>query len=161
MMKQVLVFPKGFTFRSRTEYGCTFVGTSGLLCSSGKGWIRASGFSPIFQNFICVVYDNVVSTRGEDVGSVLFRYCNLDTILVKHAGKIHTKMPLGTVCLNKNRNYQFYLEVDKDIKYATYTPSLESKSGGLHAGYRGENDTTIDPLNLLHIDIETQIGRHY
>lgn len=149
MMKQVLTIPKGFSFYKNMDYGTVFIGNYGLLRSSGKGWIRSCGYSPIYQNFICAVYEDAVTVEGHYIGAILFRYCNLENVLVKRANKISAKMPLGMVSKNKDSKYYLYIEADKDIKYANFTPSLTSASGDLRAGYRGINDTTLSPLKFI------------
>ena len=44
-----------------------------------------------------------------------------------------------------------HVEFDRDITYWQYTPSLSGNSNKFKAGVRGEKDTTVNPLEYLHV----------
>lgn len=65
---------------------------------------------------------------------------NLDTIIgtYGHTGKWHDRMGSHP-----------HVEVDTDINYPLYTPTLTGAAGGLFPRYRDSRDTTIDPASVF------------
>lgn len=44
-----------------------------------------------------------------------------------------------------------HVEVDTDVNYPLYTPTLTGNVGGLYAGTRGSGDTTFDPTSIFFV----------
>lgn len=150
MKIQRLTMPFNCTVHKETQYGITMTSSDGLLYSSGVGWVRSIGISPIFNRFVCIVYDNVMTKDNQNIGSVLIRYCNLSELSVKKGKRVSNNMLLGKIGIVPDYGYLLYLEADKDIRFTNYTPSLTEASGDLRAGYRGEKGTTFSPLSILY-----------
>lgn len=158
MMKQRIVFPSGFNEitsnydRDCYKYGICLWGQSRVLHSSGQGQVRSIGFSPEYQHFVCVIYNDVVTVTGEEVGSILLRYCNISHVDVKKWQKVCAGTVIGSVRSNQHKglSYSLYVEADTDVKYPNHTPSLLKPSGDLKVGLRGSFDSTFDPLLVLY-----------
>lgn len=158
MMKQRIVFPARFNKvtsnydRDSDKYGICLLGQTSILRSSGQGQVRSIGFSPEYQHFVCVIYNDVVTITGEEVGSILLRYCNLSHVDVKKWQKVFSSTVIGTVQPSPHKRlcYSLYVEADTDVKYPNHTPSLLKPSGDLKVGLRGSFDTTFDPLLVLY-----------
>lgn len=150
MKCQRLFLPNNCTVHRQAKYGITIRSNDGMLYSSGHGWVRSIGRSPIFNDFICVVYDGVLTANRQNIGSVLIRYCNLFEVAVKKGKKVAPGMLLGKIGLLSDYGYIIYLEADKDIRFSNYTPALTETSGDLRAGCRGDQDTTFSPLLVFY-----------
>lgn len=143
------------TGRMGTHYGmdfCDIVATKQMWCS-GNGTVLATGFDSCFGNFAVIEYDNVYNHATKKVNNYVFRYFHLASVTVKKGQKVTKDTRLGI--MGKTGTYatgiHCHLEVDTDTKNWQYTPSLVGKTTYFRAGYRGNGDTTLNPMNILYV----------
>ena len=131
-------------FEYGPHYANDFYASDDLkLYASGDGKIVGTRKFTSLGNVLAVQYDNVLNHNGKNIGSVIFRYCHLDSCVktsgtVKKGEYIAKEGATGNGAGNGAR-YHLHLEVDTDTTYPLATPT---EGGGV--------DTTLDPLSILY-----------
>ena len=141
-------------FNIGEHYGLDFVGLKdSVLWSSGTGKVLAVGNDALFGNFVVVNYTNVYNHKTGKTHDIVFRYFHMATVSVK-SGQATTKdTRLGIIGSTGTytTGVHCHLEADTDVRYWNYTPTLSSNSTRFRPGLRGVKDTTLNPINLLHV----------
>lgn len=141
------------------HYGVDFIGYSSTknereFFASGNGVVLGIGTNSkeTVGKWVAVKYTNVCG-----YGDLIVRYFHLEKITVAkgQAVNIHTKIGRygDTGPYVKPGSYHLHVEVDTDVQYWNYTPTIASASGGLRAGTRdttkSSDRTTRNPLDVL------------
>ena len=118
------------------------------LYASGYGVVLglSSNSNNIIGQWIAIKY---FSVRG--YGDIIARYFHLGTIFVSVGQKVdlNTKIANYGATGNYVTGAHLHIELDSDTKAWNYTPTLSSDNGGLCAGIRGANDTTLNPAHIF------------
>lgn len=139
------------------HWGCDSWGNS-TIYGLGTGRVVAKGFNTFEGYYVCVRYNSVIKPSGGTFDVIIryFHMANACPVAVSTSSDNVTKdTALGTV--GNSGKWAFgathlHMEMDTDVNYPTYTPSITSAQagGGLNAGYRGSQDTTVNPLAYLY-----------
>lgn len=133
-----------------THYGIDFSGDTKLY-ASGDGKIINVGYDEILGNFVAILYNSVLNHKDNTVQDVIFRYFHLKDYKVKQNQSVSQGTEIAT--MGNTGKYttgvHCHIEVDTDIKYWNYTPTLSGNSNIMKAGLRGSQDTTQDPMNFM------------
>lgn len=143
------------------HFGLDMVGSPNPFYASGDGKVvGVGGTSTSGVGFwVAIKYDNVfkwsmTSTALSTVSSIIMRYFHLAQKPALSVGqsvtmdtKIGTYGKTGALSMAAH----LHIEVDTDVNYPTYTPTLTGAAGGLSAGIRGSGDTTFDPCSILFV----------
>lgn len=142
--------------RMGTHFGNDLYGELQLWCS-GDGTVLSTGIDNCFGNYVVVQYDNVYNHKTKKASNYVFRYFHLADISVKKGQKVTSDTRLGI--MGNTGKYaagvHLHIEADTDVKNWQFTPSLTGNSNIFKAGYRGNNDTTLDIFELLYIKSST------
>lgn len=135
------------------HYGCDMVSIVGsqTVYASGSGVVVASGFDNVVGNVIAVLYLDARNSRTGAVRDIVMRYFHFDTKKVNKWDKITKDTVLGlygsTGLVGTGRH--LHIEVDSDIAYPLYSPTVLSSSL-LRGRSIGANDKTMsNPLEWL------------
>ena len=137
-------------FAKAGHFGMDFTEANGqrTLYASGNGVVLglSSNSNNIIGQWIAIKYFNV---RG--YGDIIARYFHLGTIFVSVGQKVdlNTKIANYGATGNYVTGAHLHIELDSDTKAWNYTPTLSSDNGGLCAGIRGANDTTLNPAHIF------------
>lgn len=120
-----------------------FASGSTSVKASGNGTIVGTKTFNSLGKVMAVQYDNVIDRNGRNIGSIILRYCHLNSYSrtsgsVRKGEVIATEGASGTGAGNGQRVH-LHLEADTDINYPMATPT---ENGGV--------DSTIDPLSFLY-----------
>lgn len=133
------------------HYGQDMYGDS-IIYASGTGTVIDCGKDHVCGNTVIVRYNNVVNHFDGGCYDVIARYYHLASISVKKGAKVTKDTRLGIVGSTGQLvdGAHLHIEFDRDTKYPYHTPTVSKDSNLLKAGLRGNKDTTIDPMRLLH-----------
>lgn len=120
-----------------------FASGSTSVKASGNGTIVGTDSFYSLGNVMAVQYDNVIDRNGRNIGSIILRYCHLNSFS-KTSGSVRKGEVIATegasgVGAGSGKRVHLHLEADRDIDYPMATPT---ENGGV--------DTTIDPLSFLY-----------
>ena len=133
------------------HYGLDITGTtfknSRDFFASGEGVVLGYGYAPKSAgNWLAILYKDVLG-----YGDLVARYFHLEKIYLK----LDQKVDINTIIAKYGNTgfstgYHIHLELDKDIKYWDYTPTIGSNQGGLKLGLKGSKDiSTVNPADVL------------
>lgn len=128
------------------HYGCDFVSTTigQTVYASGNGVVVASGVDSVVGNVIAVLYLDAVNAITGAVRDIVVRYYHFDSRNVNKWDKVTKDTVLGlygntgTVGTGKH----LHIEVDSDIAYPLYSPTVLNSSL-LRGRSLGANDKTM------------------
>lgn len=136
------------------HYGCDFVSTvsNQTVYASGNGVVVASGSDSVVGNIIAVLYLDAVNSRTGGVQDIIVRYFHFDIRKVRKWDKVTKDTVLGlygsTGLVGTGKH--LHVEVDSDIAYPLYSPTVLSSSL-LRGRSLGANDKTMtNPLEWLY-----------
>lgn len=143
------------------HFGMDMTGTVNPFYASGVGKVvGVGGAATVGVGFWAAIqYDNVYkwsmsSSSLTTLSSVIVRYFHLaakPALTVGQSVSLATKIGTYSNTGSAKMNAHLHVEVDTDVNYPLYTPTLEGAAGGLYAGTRGTGDTTIDPSSVFFI----------
>lgn len=137
------------------HYGVDFVGTDQY--GNTQEAVYAAGVGTVvgylenqkyLGNILAVQYDNVINHSGQNIGSVILRYCHLASIK-KKSGTVDSNTLIAMrgatgIGAGSGKRPHLHLEADTDCDYPLATPS-EPATGGTAT-------TVINPMNILFKD---------
>ena len=131
-------FPKYGKHHAVDMYG--YGSNSTKICASGNGVIVDTKVFTSLGNVLDVRYDNVIDRQGNNIGSVIVRYCHLASWektsgTVTKGEKIATEGSSGS----GTNKVHLHMEFDTDTDYPLMTPT---EGGGVNS--------TINPLDVLY-----------
>lgn len=144
-------YPKNPSTKGLTHYGvdCTYINTSKTtLYGLGVGEVTHIGMDTLLGGCVVVKYLNCECTDGK-IRNLAVRYYHMDSISVKKGQKVTLDTKLGHMG-NKGKyssGRHLHFEIDTDINYPQYTPTLKVSSNIAKAG----TDSTINPTLALWI----------
>lgn len=145
------------------HFGLDMTGSPNPFYASGDGKVVGVGGTATtgVGYWIAIQYDSVYkwsmsSNTLTVVPAIVMRYFHLaakPNLSVGAAVTLDTKIGTysNTGAWHATMGKHLHIEVDTDIKYPTYTPTLTGAAGGLSAGIRGSGDTTFDPCSVLFV----------
>lgn len=135
-----------------THYGVDIVGEL-TVYASGKGKVIDCGYDNVFGNYVVIQYNECYNHKTKQTQDVIIRYFHFDFIKCKKNQVVTKDSVIGI--MGSTGKYvtgvHCHVEVDTDLKFWQYTPSLSGSSNIFKAGYRGSNDTTFNPMELFHV----------
>jgi murein DD-endopeptidase MepM/ murein hydrolase activator NlpD len=137
-----------------THYGSDFAPLNGdkNIWGSANGVVKACGSDNVLGNVIAVLYKGVDIHYGPKKGKrdVIVRYFHLASINVKVGQNVTTSTKLGIVgnTGKYSTGTHLHCEIDYDVTYPTYTPTLSGNSNVFKHG----TDTTINPMDCFVVD---------
>lgn len=134
------------------HYGQDSVGST-TVYAQGNGVVKAVGYDRVCGNVVVIVYDEeCVNHMTGETAPLTGRYMHLDSTRVAVGQRVNKDTIIGK--MGATGQYvdgkHLHFELDKDVKYPTYTPTLAGNSNILKAGTRGAKDTTVDPMQWTH-----------
>jgi len=141
------------------HYGVDFTGHSNTknkreFFASGDGVVLGIGTNvkETVGKWVAIKYTNV-----RNFGDLIVRYFHLQSVYVSKGDTVNLDTKIGqygdTGPYVKKGHYHIHVEVDTDIQYWNYTPTISAASGGLRAGTRDTEDTsdttTRNPLDVF------------
>jgi len=143
------------------HFGLDMVGYPNPIYASGNGKVVGVGGAATagVGFWVAVQYDNVYqwnmsTTSLKVIPSIIMRYFHLAKKSNLSVGQlVNLNTIIGTYGNTGvfKMNAHLHIEVDTDVKYPLYTPTLTGAAGGLYAGIRGTGDTTFDPCSILFV----------
>ncbi len=111
--------------------------------ASGNGEIVGTKTFNSLGKVLAVRYDNVLNRKGKNIGSIIVRYCHLDSFsktsgTITKGDKIAVEGATGSGAGN-GKTVHLHMEFDTDVNYPLMTPT---EGGG--------TNTTINPLEVLY-----------
>lgn len=133
------------------HYGQDMYGSS-IVYANGDGYVVGCGWDNVCGNVVIVQYDDALNHFDGGSCDVIARYFHLAGISVKKGQKVNKDTRLGIVgdTGTLTDGVHLHIEFDRDTDYPYHTPTISRDSNFLKAGLRGNKDTTIDPMRLLH-----------
>jgi len=135
------------------HYGADMVSTLGnqTVYASGDGVVVASGLDSVVGNVIAVLYLDAKNSRTGAVQDIIVRYFHFDIRKVNKWDKVTKDTVLGlygsTGLVGTGKH--LHIEVDSDIAYPLYSPTVLSSSL-LRGRTLGANDKTMsNPMEWL------------
>lgn len=136
------------------HYGADMVSTIGsqTVYASGDGVVVASGLDSVVGNVIAVLYLDAKNSRTGAVQDIVVRYFHFDSRKVNKWDKVTKDTVLGlygnTGSVGTGKH--LHIEVDSDIAYPLYSPTVLNSSL-LRGRYLGANDKTMsNPIEWMH-----------
>ena len=139
-----------------THYGQDLVGLfqtdPDAVYAQGSGIVAFAGWDNVCGNVVGIIYDEAVNHFDGGSYKVVGRYFHLASIKVSQGQRVTKDTQIGVVGATGQYvdGKHLHVEMDKDINYPNYTPTLSGDSNILKAGYRGSSDTSIDPMLMMH-----------
>ncbi len=176
-MSQQLILPindakltaswKTLSYRVRfgfEHYGVDMVSSTGqsLVYASGNGTVLASGFDNILGNYLVIRYD--AARRPGFTGEVICRMFHFSSLLVRGGQRVTKDSKLGYygntgAC---STGAHLHLEMDRDLTYPYYTPTLSGRSTRFLGKNYGAVDSTLDnPISWLHCKVSPLDNQRY
>lgn len=119
------------------------------IYACGKGTVKAAGKDKVLGNVVVIQYNQVYNENTKKAQNVIVRCYHMQSVNVK-AGQAVTKDTkigvmgnLGKLC----DGVHLHLEIDSDIYYPCYSPTLGTSSNIIKKG----TDTVINPAYILHV----------
>lgn len=144
----------GSAYRSRfgcDHYGQDVVGDT-TVYAQGDGRVAFAGYDNVCGYVVGIIYDEAVNHFDGGSYPVVGRYFHLAGVRVQPGQRVNKDTVIGimgnTGTLTTGRH--LHIEMDRDINYPAYTPTLVGNSNILKAGLRGAKDTTVDPMRMTH-----------
>lgn len=135
------------------HYGADMVSTAGsqTVYASGDGVVVASGLDSVVGNVVAVLYLDAKNSRTGAVQDIIVRYFHFDSRKVNKWDKVTKDTVLGlygsTGLVGTGKH--LHIEVDSDIAYPLYSPTVLNSSL-LRGRYLGANDKTMsNPMEWL------------
>lgn len=135
------------------HYGVDFIGktysSDNRFFASGRGVVVGVNHNEryVVGKWVAIKYYDVAG-----YGDLIARYYHMARVDVSVGQSVSLNTVLGVYGSTGNfsTGNHIHLELDKDITYWNYTPTLSGNSGcGLKKGYRDSRDTTVNPLFVL------------
>lgn len=145
------------SYRSRfgfSHYGVDLISTSPQtrVYVSGDGVVLATGYDNVVGNTIVVRYNNAYCQRSQQTVDLIVRYFHMRSIAVNKGQNLNKDTVLGEYgnTGSFSTGAHLHLEVDQDVDYPLYTPTIASSSflKGSRAGATAS--TMSNPLSWLH-----------
>lgn len=141
------------------HFGLDMTGTYNPFYASGTGKVLGKGGTATtgVGYWVAIQYDNVYkwnmsNTSLSIVPSIVMRYFHLASpCKLREGAPVDLDTIVGTYGSTGQLKMSphLHIEVDTDITYYNYTPTLDGAAGGLYKGTRGAGDTTFDPCSVL------------
>lgn len=152
--------------RYQKEYGSIHCGQdmygSQTIYSCGNGTVIDCGWDDICGNIAIVRYNDVVNHFDGGHYDVIARFYHMSQVLVKKGQKVTKDTRIGIIGNTGilTDGIHLHIEFDKDVNYPYHTPTISRNSNILKAGLRGERDTTVDPMRVLHCKTSAPDNQH-
>ena len=132
-----------------THYGADYCSSSGstTVYANGNGTVVERGNDSVLGNVVVVKYLDVKLPNGNTIAGVVIRYYHLASIAVSKGQSVTKDTVLGQYGNTGqfSTGAHLHLEIDTDLNYPTYSPTLGSNSNIIKAG----TDTVLNPVNVL------------
>lgn len=117
----------------------------------GTGTVEEIGENVKEGKFVCVRYNSCIPVDGGDARDIIIRYFHMNTVDVAKNDGVTTSVILGTSGCSGDWAFNakhVHIEVDTDVNYPNYTPSIPSghAGGNLYAG----TDTCLNPFDWFY-----------
>lgn len=146
------------------HYGIDLVSSTGqtLVYASGNGTVLAAGYDNVLGNYLVIRY--AAARRPGFTGEVICRMFHFASLLVR-AGQPVTKDTrighYGNTGLY-SAGAHLHLEMDRDLAYPYYTPTLSGRSTRFLGRNLGATDATMDnPLSWLHCKVSSPDNQRF
>lgn len=136
------------SFAKAGHFGMDLTGYENPFFASGNGIVL--GLSKNAGNtvgkWLAIKYYNV-----KGYGDIVARYFHLDDISVSIGQEVSLDTKIATYGATGTyvTGAHLHVELDTDTNAWNYTPTLSTNNGGLYAGIRGSQDTTLNPAYVF------------
>ena len=134
------------------HFGCdyTSIDASKVVFASGRGKVLTQGWDDVLGYVICIHYPNAI-LKDKEVRDVVVRYYHLKMIKVRTGQTVTKDTVIATYgdtgkYVTKGA-YHLHVEVDTDVKYYAYSPTLTKSSRIILKGI----DTTLNPMDVFYV----------
>ena len=136
------------SFAKAGHFGMDFTGSETPFYASGNGIVLglSKNANNVIGKWLAIKYYNV-----KGYGDIVARYFHLNDISVSVGQKVNLSTLVATYGATGNyvTGAHLHVELDTDTKAWNYTPTLSADNGGLCAGVRGSQDTTLNPAYVF------------
>jgi len=146
------------------HYGIDLVSTAGqtLVYASGNGTVLAAGYDNVFGYYLVIRYQT--ARRPGFTGEVICRMFHFASLLVRAGQRVTKDTKLGYYGNTGlyTTGAHLHLEMDRDVAYPYYTPTLSGRSTRFLGKTYGANDASMDnPLSWLHCKVSPPDNQRY
>ncbi len=136
------------SFAKAGHFGMDLTGTVNPFYASGNGVVLglSKNANNVIGKWLAIKYYNV-----KGYGDIIARYFHLNDIFVSVDQEVNLNTLIATYGATGNyvTGAHLHVELDTDTKAWNYTPTLSADNGGLCAGIRGSQDTTLNPAYVF------------
>ena len=137
------------------HYGVDMISTVGsrIVYAQGKGTVLLTGSDSVLGNIIVVRYADVFGPAGGQGQDIIARMYHFDSITVKMGQALDKDTQLGIYgnTGQYSAGAHLHLEMDTDLNYPTYTPTLSGNSTLFKGRSAGATDKTmLNPIAWTH-----------
>lgn len=166
-MSQKLILPINHTrltaswktesYRKRfgfSHYGIDMTSSKGeqLVYASGTGTVLRAGWDSVLGNCLVLQYDEAENEAGQ-TAPLICRMFHMASLLAAKGQRINKDTRLGYYGNTGiySAGAHLHLELDKDIRYPFYTPTISGRSTLFRGSRYGASDVTmVNPVSWLY-----------